>query len=253
MQQFWRQIVRSGKAADESYWTERQTVREILLSTANILNLIQNITLVKNQFWSTHICWDYTSRGHSLLQITLTHRLLQAAHEDNFLSWPVDTFLIAQLCCMLRGNPECNPKAHNFSNDMLWFIVQQILPISNYNSKEEVNWKKTTTKKTNVYEDSLSLHTKVIQQIGENEKHSIWRQMLDLSPPGFNFWKEIYLLLKVMLQPLCNLSCRGKAKIKPKCSYPFFRSVLNPFPYRQWPCVHLRSPAPGCCVSQHHN
>lgn len=117
---------------------DRQTVREILLSTADILNLTQNITLVKNRFWSAHICWDYTSRGHSLLQITLTHRPLQAVHKDNFLSWPVDSFLVAQLCCMLPGNPGCNPKANKFSNDMLWFTVQQILPISNCNSKEEV-------------------------------------------------------------------------------------------------------------------
>jgi len=149
---------------------DRQTVREILLSTADILNLTQNITLVKNRFWSAHVCWDYTSRGHSLLQITLTHRPLQAVHKDNFFSWPVDSFLVAQLCCMLPGNPGCNPKANKFSNDMLWFTVQQILPISNCNSKEEV---KQLEKKKCVWGSSASLHTKVIQhdlQIGENEK-----------------------------------------------------------------------------------
>lgn len=58
-----------------------------LLTTASTLNLTQHITPVENLFWSTHICWDFCAgKGHSFLQIMLTDRLLQAAHEDNILS-----------------------------------------------------------------------------------------------------------------------------------------------------------------------
>lgn len=76
--------------------------------------------------------------------------------------------------------------------------------------------------------------------------------MLELSPSGFNFLKEIYFSLRAsegnaptsLQSPL-----QRKAIIKPKCSYPLFRSVPNSFLYMQWLCLHLRPPAPDCCVS----
>lgn len=61
---------------------------------------------------------------------------------------------------MLPENPGCNPKANNFSNDMLWFTVQQILPISNYNSKEDVKQlEKKQQKKPNMYMRTLYPYT----------------------------------------------------------------------------------------------
>ena len=103
-------------------------------------NLNQNITPVKNQFWSTHICWDFCAgKGHSLLQTVLMHRLLQEAHGDDDVSWPVDTFLAAYLCWVHPGNPGWNPKASKFSSSLLWFTMQRNLPISSSNCKQEVN------------------------------------------------------------------------------------------------------------------
>lgn len=100
-----------GLAEPGSYWTGRQRP----LINSNMLNLTQNITLLKKSVLEcSHLLRLLYKQRPFLLQITLTHRLLQAAHEDNFVSWPVHTFLVAQLCWTLPRNPGCNPKAQFF-------------------------------------------------------------------------------------------------------------------------------------------
>lgn len=126
---------------------------------------------LKSWFWSAHICWDYCAgKGHSFLQIVLTHRLLQAAHEDD-VSWSVDTFLVAQLCWVLPGNPGWNPKANKFSSSLLWFMMQWNLPISNCNSKKEVN------QLEKIQGSPVSLHVNVILHdilISKYEKYKVF-------------------------------------------------------------------------------
>lgn len=180
---FWGQVARSRKG-HESYWTGKQAVSADLLSTASTLNLTQNSTPVKNQFWNTHICWDNCAgKGHSFLHITLTHGLLQATHEDDIVSWPVDTF-VAQLCWVLPGR---NPKASKFSNSLLWFTMQQNLPVSKGNSKNKVNQLENNINTRIPSYITCKYHSTWYTDKWIWKIQSICRYIQDLTPSGFNF------------------------------------------------------------------
>lgn len=182
---FWGQVARSRKEGHESYQTGKQTVSGDLLSTVSTLNLTQNITPVKNQFWSAHICWgNCAGKGHSFLQIMLTRWLLQAVHEDDIVSWPVDTFLVAQLFWVFPG---WNPKASKISSRLLWFVMEWNLPLSHCNCKKEVNQLENSMNTRIISCITSKCHSTRYTNKWTWKIQSNWRQIQDWILSGFNF------------------------------------------------------------------